>query len=105
MATVTTQNPKGMQDRANVIVEWAVLHYCTFSMQVLSTQRYRDEILKAYVKFFWVLWVLTTFLGTVMSGHTELTLLMNFIKERIFTVWIDPRDLQITILLNRVEMV
>ncbi|GFS73199.1 hypothetical protein TNCV_4571241 [Trichonephila clavipes] len=54
----------------------------------------------AYVTFFWVLWARTTFFGTTMSGYTELTLLMNFMKKCIFTMWIDPRGLLTTILLN-----
>ncbi|GFU78385.1 hypothetical protein TNCV_815581 [Trichonephila clavipes] len=28
----------------------------------------------------------------IKRGHTELILLMNFLKKRIFAVWIDSRD-------------
>ncbi|GFU81109.1 hypothetical protein TNCV_1117611 [Trichonephila clavipes] len=40
-----------------------------------------NDILEAYVRVFWVLWARTTFLWTIMRSHTELTSLMDFMKE------------------------
>ncbi|GFY01970.1 hypothetical protein TNCV_5098311 [Trichonephila clavipes] len=70
-------------------------HLYVFDAGAVNSQGYGDEILEAYVRFFWVLWVRTTFLKTIMRCHTELVLLMNFMKEWISAIWIDPRGLQI----------
>ncbi|GFX95432.1 transposable element Tcb2 transposase [Trichonephila clavipes] len=53
---------------------------------VFDALRYRNQILKDSVSFYWMLWAHTTFLWTIMCGHTELTMLMNFTKERIFAI-------------------
>ncbi|GFW88442.1 hypothetical protein TNCV_3552121 [Trichonephila clavipes] len=71
-----------------------------FSAGTVYPHSYRDEILEAYVRFFWMLRARITFLWTIMCGHTELTLLMNFIREWIFAIWTDPRGLRITVLSN-----
>ncbi|GFW61424.1 hypothetical protein TNCV_346721 [Trichonephila clavipes] len=76
-----------------------------FEAGTVNSQRYTDEIREAYVRFFWVQWTRTTFLWTIMRGHTEIVLLMNFIKEQIFAIWIDPRGLRIKILFNIFGMV
>ncbi|GFU20909.1 hypothetical protein TNCV_3004881 [Trichonephila clavipes] len=57
-----------------------------FNGCTVSSQRYRDQILGAYECFKWVLWAHTTFLWTIMCGHTELTVWMNFMKEWIFPI-------------------
>ncbi|GFY15503.1 hypothetical protein TNCV_1573141 [Trichonephila clavipes] len=44
----------------------------------VNSERFRDPILEAYVKFYWVLRTRTTFLWTIMCCHTELTVLINF---------------------------
>ncbi|GFY25103.1 hypothetical protein TNCV_2692941 [Trichonephila clavipes] len=52
-----------------------------FDASTVNSQRYREEILEAYGRFFWVLWAPTTFLWTIMRSHTELILLKNFMKK------------------------
>ncbi|GFV16225.1 hypothetical protein TNCV_3379891 [Trichonephila clavipes] len=68
-----------------------------FNMGTVNLQRYRNEILEACVRFSWVLWAQATFLWMTMRGETELILLMNLMKERIYTVWIDFLHIRITI--------
>ncbi|GFY24839.1 transposable element Tcb2 transposase [Trichonephila clavipes] len=56
-----------------------------FYAGIANAQCYRDEVLEAYVRLFWIIWAQTTFLWTIIRSHTEPTLLMNFMR-RIFDV-------------------